>query len=337
MSPTTSNSSEYVRRGLLKMNPVTVLEVVDSLDLRSSNKVSPIIGVPLRNLQQRRDLATFVLSAPIAAAKALLELLAAAPLEKVITALGEHVDSPTYVQLRDAVDAMVVEGASDDEIVALLTFAIGEEFPASIHCRQLLAERESLALPPLPATSATSSLLVPKEVDAHVREQRRARREEKAKKSKPLSIGRPPTKRTKQPSRATAPTISPSLGRSPVAAERRRLLLTPAELAAFDDNHPLVGTVLVLEIPFDAVDPSQGELRSKERPALVVAASDRQVLARGLYSNPAVTRVLFGAWRRLGLDHVTYIDDVRCTVAVESVDRLEALGRLTEDEWNSLF
>ena len=336
MSPPT-DSAEYVRRGLLKINPVTILGVVDSLDLRSSNKVSPIIGVPLRNLQQRRDLSSFVLSAPIAAAKALLELLAAAPLEQVITALGDHAESPTYDQLRDAIDTMVAGGVGDDEIVALLTFAIGEEFPASIHCRQLLAEREALALPPLPAPTVTSSLLAPKEINAHVREQRRARREERAKRSKPPSSGRPPTKRAKRSASAAAPTLSPPRSLAPVAAERRRLLLTPSEVAAFDGEHPLVGTVLLVEIPFDAVDPARAEVRSKERPALVVAASDRQILVRGLYSNPAVTRVLFSAWRRLGLDHVSYIDDVRSTVAIESVDRIEVLGRLTDDEWNSLF
>ena len=336
MTPTSSNSSEYVRRGLLKISPTTILSVVDSLELRSSHKVSPIIGIPLRNLQQRRDLSAFVLSAPIAALKALLELLAAAPLEQVITALGEHAETPTYEQLRDAVDDMVTQGATDDDLVALLTFAIGEEFPASIHCRQLLSERENLALPVLPAPSATSSLLAPKTIDEHVREQRRARREERARAVKTSSGGRPPARRAKRPPPPPPPPVN-TADRASGPLERRRLALTPVELSVFDEDHPLVGSVLLVDIAFDAVDPVRADVRSKERPALVVAASDRQLLVRGLYSNPAFTRILFHAWRRLGLDHVSYIDDARTSVVVESADRVQVLGRLTNEEWNALF
>lgn len=335
MAPTSSHSSEYVRRGLLKISPITILNVVDSLELRSTHKVSPIIGIPLRNLQLRRDLNAFVLSAPIAAVRALLELLAAAPLERVIAALGEHAETPTYEQLRDAVDDMVTRGATDDEIVALLTFAIGEEFPASMHCRQLLSERENLALPELPANSATPSLLVPKTVDEHVREQRRARRQERAQAVKPPSGVRVTTRRAKRPPPPPAPVAPADRTSGPI--QRRRLSLTPVELAAFDEDHPLVGSVLLVDIAFDAVDPVRADVRSKERPAVVVAASDQQILVRGLYSNPAFTRMLFHAWRRLGLDHVSYIDDARTSVTVENVDRVEVLGRLTNEEWNALF
>jgi hypothetical protein len=58
---------------------------------------------------------------------------------------------------------------------------------------------------------------------------------------------------------------------------------------------------------------------------------------RGIYSNPASTRVLFQPWRRLGLDHVSYIDDSRTSLTLSNLDELERLGRLSDEEWNALF
>ena len=89
-------------------------------------------------------------------------------------------------------------------------------------------------------------------------------------------------------------------------------------------------------MPFDSVDPVVPEQKAKARPALVVAASDTGVLIRGIYSNPATTRVLFQPWRRLGLDHVSYIDGDRIAVTVDGPDGVGRLGRLADDEWNGL-
>jgi hypothetical protein len=46
--------------------------------------------------------------------------------------------------------------------------------------------------------------------------------------------------------------------------------------------------------------------------------------------------VLFQPWRRLGLDHVSYIDSVRITLQA-TPNEWSRLGRLTDDEWNTLF
>ena len=108
------------------------------------------MGIPLRNLQQRHDITTFATTAPIAAVTALLELLAMVPLEKVIAALGDHADTPNFEQLSAAIDAVRRDGSSLDDVVAVLAFAIAEEFPAAPHCRRLFDEREELALPDLP-------------------------------------------------------------------------------------------------------------------------------------------------------------------------------------------
>jgi hypothetical protein len=113
--------------------------------------------------------------------------------------------------------------------------------------------------------------------------------------------------------------------------------LTPSELERFNAEHPFVGTVVLAEVPFDSIDPTMPEQRAKLRPGLVVAASDTSILVRAIYSNPSTTRVVFQPWRRLGFDHVSYIDDHRTALSVANFDELERRGRVTDDEWNVLF
>jgi len=112
--------------------------------------------------------------------------------------------------------------------------------------------------------------------------------------------------------------------------------LTPLEESRFDVEHPLVGSVVVVDVPFDALDPVQPDVTSKERPALVVAASNDELLVRALYSHSSPTRSIFSPWRRVGLDHASYVDDVRLIVPLGS-EPLRPLGQLTTAEWNALF
>lgn len=342
MTLSTSGSSEYVRRGLLKIDDATVLGAVDKLQLRPNSKVSAVVGMPLRSLQQRRDVSAFAVSAPIAAVQALLELLAMEPLERVIEELGDHADSPTYEQLAGAIDRILSNGATNDDVVALLTHAIGEEFPAAPHCRRLLEERPELELPALPSVVSTAPLLVAKEIDSEIREQRRARREaeknlKKAKKS--VEASRPP-----RPAKVKSVKVAPSTVQQPpenaetsvIEVERRPTKLTPVEQVEFNEQHPLVGFVVLAEVPFDASDESMPEVKAKERPALVVAASDSGILVRGIYSNTGATRVLFSPWRRLNLDHPSYVDDTRVALRGVELNDLVRLGRLTDLEWNQL-
>ena len=183
---TISNSSaDYVRRGLLKINAKNVLDVVDTLDLRPTGKINPVIGVPLRNLQQKRDVTAFASTASIAAVKAILEILALDPMEKIIEALGDNAELPTFEQMQSAVDQLLVDGSTTDDVVALMAFAIGEEFPAGPHCQKLFEERSDFALAPLPEGSlAVTSFFTPKVVDPAIKEQRLARKEAQKKKKK---------------------------------------------------------------------------------------------------------------------------------------------------------
>lgn len=338
MTDATGSANAIVRAAILKISPETVLGAADSLDLRAHSKVSAVVGVPLRLLQQRRDVESFATSAPIAAVRGLLEVLAAAPLEKIIGLLGDHADSPSFEQLSAAVDEMLASGSSVDEVVSVLAFAVGDAFPASPHCRRLLGEREELALPELPDVVAPSVLAAPREVSAEVREQRKNRREEERRRKKSSAGGRPV--RTSRPKNLASPRVesaSPDATLATSPEVRRRAFLTPLEGARFSMEHPLAGAVLVLEVAFDAQDPSQPEVTSKERPALVVAGSPDALLVRAIYSNPSPTRSLFGPWRRVGLDHASYIEDARVAVSIERPEALRRLGTVTTAEWNALF
>jgi hypothetical protein len=332
----TSNASIVVRAALLKINPASVLGVVDSLDLRANAKVSAVVGVPLRQLQQRRDVEAFVTSAPMAAARALLEVIAMAPLEKVIELLGDHAEHPTYEQLSTAIDQFLDAGGSTDDALSVLAYAIGDAFPAAAQCRQLISEREEFALPEIPEGHATTVLAAPREVSPEIREQRKERREEEKRRKKIATPPRAP--RSAKPKNSAPP--RPSATVSPVAPSapesRRRAPLTPMEESRFDADHPLAGSVVVIEVPFDALDPVQPDVTSKERPVLVVAASSEELLVRALYSQTSATRSIFAPWRRVGLDHVSYIDDARLALTQGS-EPLRPLGQLTTAEWNALF
>src|SRR5664280_1469344 len=291
MSSNTSSATDIARRAILKIDESTVMSMVDGLDLRGHAKISAVVGMPLRTLQQRRDIATFAATAPIAAVHALLELLAMAPLGKVIGALGDHADAPNFDQLVAAVDAVRAEGADVNDIVAVLGFAVAEEFPAAPHCRRLLEERPELLLPELPDLVGSSTLLSPKEIDPEVREARRRRREEEKKRRRGPVSARPP-----RPSKAKAPASSRTVMKATPTGEdsdnepaRRRMLLTPGESERFNPDHPLAGFVVIVDVPFDALDPLAPEQTSKERPAVVVAANDDTVLVRPVYSSTAPT------------------------------------------------
>ena len=312
-----------------------VLSVVDTLDLRANAKVSAVVGVPLRQLQQRRDVRAFAVSAPVPAVRGLLEVIALTPLERIIELLGEHAENPSYERLCEAIDEFLRAGGSRDEALSVLAFAVGENFPAAPHCRQILAEREEFSLPEVPDARATSVLAPPREIRPAIREQRKQRREEEKRKKKALSP-------TRVPSRAhpknTAPRPSTPVAPAPMSAPevRRRVTLTPLEESRFDPDHPLAGSLVLVDVPFDALDPLEPEITSKERPAVVVAASDDALLVRALYSQDAMTRTIFSPWRRTGLDHVSYIDDAR-VIVVQKSDGVRPLAQLTDAEWNSLF
>jgi hypothetical protein len=328
----TTSTTDIVRCSLIKIDPARVLGLVDELDLRPSARVTAVVGVPLRSLQQRRDVAAFAASAPLPAVRAVLELLALDPLNKVVEALGDHAETPTFEQLSEAIEQVRAAGMSDDDVVAVLCYAVGEAFAAAPHCRRLLEERDEWRLPELPEVGATSLVAATREVDPALKEARRQRREQQRRKK----VTSAPPRHAKAPKAPREDRRDVSLAPAPpTVVERRSPRLTPRESALYDASHPLAGSVVLCLVPYDAVDPSAEEATAKERPALVVAASASGALVRGIYSQQFANRTVFAPWRRLRLDHVCYLSDER--VGVELPAPLVTLGELTPEEWNGFF
>ncbi len=92
---------------------------------------------------------------------------------------------------------------------------------------------------------------------------------------------------------------------------------------------------MVLEVPFDAPDPDAPDVTAKVRPTLVVAGAPDALLVRALYSHDAPTRQPFGPWRRVGLDHPSFIEDTRVAIPLTGPAPVP-LGRLSDEEWNAL-
>ncbi len=313
------------------MDSASILKVVDSFNL-SNARLPATVVVPLRQLQTRRDVESFAAGAPIDAVSGLLEVLAVEPLEKVVETLGDHADSPSFEELMEAISTVRDEGLSVDEVVSVLAYAVGQDFPAAPHCLRLLEEDPDYALPELVVTSGTTSLLRPKETSEEVREQRRARKEAlKAKKKRAPVTAKPYKKKTGPVARVDAVPSTPTL--SAVEVVRRHPRLTPVESARYSAFDPLSGWVVTAEVPYGSLDHAVVELTSKVRPVLVLAGSANELLVRAIYSNDGPGRTLFAPWRRVGLDHVSYIDTEHVVVAR---DNLVKLAPVSDEEWNTL-
>jgi len=106
------------------------------------------------------------------------------------------------------------------------------------------------------------------------------------------------------------------------------------EESRFDADHPLAGSVVVIEVPFDALDPFSPT--SHRRNARCWSSPRRVRNYSSVLSTPKRRHeMIFAPWRRVGLDHVSYIDDARLALTQGS----EPLRRsaLTTAEWNALF
>ncbi len=319
------------RRGLARLPGEALLERVDGLDLRPGARISPAVALPLRSLRERRDVDEFVSHAPAPAVRALLESLVAPDLERIVELLGEHADHPSFDQLAAAMDVLAEEGVSDDRRAALLAFAVAEQFAAAPHCRRLLTEIPELALPAVEVAGATAVMAPPREVDPEVRERRRQRRAARQ--------ASPAPSRPARPSRARRPDVggdvaSPAVPLAP--PQWRRTPLTPSEARSVSDRHPLVGALVTVDVPFDAIDPSRPDEHEKHRPAVVVAGSTSQLLVRALYTKSRPGRIPFRPWRRIGLDHPSFISDDRTLLDVEGREVVE-IDRLSAVEWNALW
>ena len=330
-----AQSVHTARRALLTIDRAELLNLVDELDLRPGAGLNAAIGIPLKNLQKGRDLERFATLAPPAAVSALLQLVCGDALHIVVDELGDNSANPTHTELETALRAVRARDVTRDQALAVLVIAIVDAFPAAAHCQAIIDSDTDYALVELPETAPSARVTATKNVDPAVKEQRQRRREEQKAKKKPATASAPPRR-----SRAVAPPAEPKVSAEPAASplppeEWRAVRLTPRESERFVSVPPAAGTIVLAEVVFDDVDPLVPDQTSKERPALVVATSGDAVLVRPIYSLDGPGRMLFGPWRRAGLNKACYVSDDR--VVVESpLHTLTRVGNLTVSEWNSL-
>lgn len=141
------STTELARRALNGLPATDVLRIVDQLDLRPSPQTPAVLLVPLRSLKQRRDVATFVRTAPVRTASFLLEVAGHEVLDTLIEKLGDAAEQPTFDQLASAVDDVLAQGADPALVRATLAHVAVEGFPARDHCLKLIEQRDVLSLP----------------------------------------------------------------------------------------------------------------------------------------------------------------------------------------------
>jgi hypothetical protein len=142
-----SDNTTLGRRVLASIPAERILDVVDQLDLRPSPGSAPVFLVPLRSLKQKRDVESFVRSAPPATVSLLLEVIGQDALATIIERLGDSSADPTYEELSTVMNALLSEGGDPVELRAVCGHVVMSSFPAAPHCQQLLSDNPALALP----------------------------------------------------------------------------------------------------------------------------------------------------------------------------------------------
>jgi len=228
-----------------------------------------------------------------------------APLEKVIAVLGEHADTPNFEQLSEAIDAVSRDGVSIDDVVAVLAFAIAEEFPRRRTVADCLTN-ELTNLPNCPTSWSLQPSLLPRRP---IRDQRAAtapREDEKnANEDRPRSV--PFVLKAKPAPKARATSNEPR-GAVEESGERRRpMIFTPAELERFVPEHAMVAPSSLSRCrSTPPILGSRTEIQGTPPRLSWPRVPDSLLFVRSIPRTPDEN--VFQAWRRLGLDHVCYVD-----------------------------
>jgi hypothetical protein len=322
VAQTDREAGHLVRRAVVALGAERVLTHVDSLDLPNQAGAAVLIVAPLRTLRATRDVLSFAKSAPLTAVRAVAEALSADELELIVSSLGDNA-------------AAVARGDEDTLIATTLAVAASHNVPARDHCLRLLSEMSELALPEIEIASPQRGAPTP--VDPAVKEARRQRRAaDRASRERARSRPAAPNPRSRRPSTRPIPPPPPP---APVTPEsiRRQVSLTPLQARRYDPKHPLAGFLVFVDVPFDESSPDVLAIAGKHRPAIVLAGSSTELLARPVYSRPGSTRTTLVGWNRLGLDHPSYVAREPIVISIEGGEAPSRLGRLTDTEWNALF
>ena len=244
-------------------------------------------------------------------------------------ALGDAADDPSMNQLQGALDTVLED--HDPALVRVMLAVVAEaEAEAADKCDELLTTDERFALPEEDEAADAARPAARSGPSEEVLAKRRERKEaEKARRAAQRERANRP-KAKKKGSAAPAPAEEPPAPAAPPVAPRRQPANVPA---GFDADHPLVGSVVLADVPFDA------GIGGKTRPAVVVAVGDDELLVRAAYSEGGMHSRTWQAHEvtdlaAAGLTKPTWIEpDARAIPA----DVGDAIGRLSDDDWNALW
>lgn len=265
----------------------------------------------------------------------------------LVAALGASAAHPTLDELRSAVCA-AQSSVAESEIIAALAAVMWIDAPAAPHALVILSE--DFALEPLSrsaaAPNAKPALATTPRPQSHPTRaaakaaKRKAVAEANAKAAE-IAEAAAVKRRTGKADRAesvvepeTAPTFA-GRGTRP-AVDRRPAMLTPKEAETFTTSDPLVGAIVEVDVRYHFHDPAEPDVRSKFRPAVIVAVSADRFLVRGLYSRPKEWTAEVTGWHKFGLNRE------RCNVAMVNEETTSQVinrtyGRLSDEAWNQLW
>jgi hypothetical protein len=265
----------------------------------------------------------------------------------LVAALGTSAAHPTLDELRSAVRS-VQSTIADSEIIAALAAVAWIDVPATPHALVLLDEDFALAPQPRSAAAPTARAVLPPAARPSSNPSRAATKAAKRKATAEANAKAAEIAEAEAAKRRTAKIDPGAAGAVPEApptfagrgarpaVDRRPAKLTPKEAQIFSTEDPLVGTIVEVDVRYHFQDPAEPDVRSKFRPAVIVAVSDERFLVRGLYSLPKEWTAAVTRWHRFGLNsecgNVSMVNE-------ETVSRDVGLtfGRLSDEAWNLLW
>lgn len=257
------------------------------------------------------------------------DVLTDACLDATREALGDAADDPTMNQLQGALDTVLEDHDVSVVRVMLATVAVSDA-EASDKCDELLTTDERFTLPDVDdETTGAGRAGARQGPSEEVLAKRRERKEaDKARKAAQRERASQPKRKKQDPAPVPADGEPPA----PVpTAARRAPVGVPA---GFEVGDPLVGAVVVADVPFD------DGIGGKTRPAVVIAVAADQVLVRPGYSEGGMQSRTWQAHEvrdraAAGLTKPTWVEPDARTIARADVG--DPIGRLSDDDWNALF
>lgn len=331
------NRTVRLRVAVSRADTKDLRATINALNRQDLGGLHPAERSALRALRSSRDPARSILQPHYGPAlQPVAEVMTHDCLEATRGALGEAADEPSREQLRQAL-AEVRSRFSAATVALLLAVTATSDAPAADICHQILDEDEEFGLQEVeeggPGAEQDSGPPPPAPARRRRPAKGKARKAPQAADHKAWKAARATATEYSDPALTPADQASVS-----VAVSRRAASLPPRYAASYDSDDPLCGAVIIAEVAFTSDDPRDHPTGSKVRPCVVVAGGLRTLLVRAAYTGrfhaESWRSTELAHWRRAGLTKPTHIEADFKEVGRAGV---EVVGRLTDEDWNSLW